>query len=101
VPVKSDFGLQSKGHAEQVRNILNKAWFAAYCADKQSEETRMMRSALERVREAALVKFATPNPAHPECATCLEQSVFGGPSHEASPRCRSGRRPHCTCDTCF
>lgn len=23
------------------------------------------------------------------------------PSHKASPYCRSGRRNHCTCDTCF
>jgi hypothetical protein len=23
------------------------------------------------------------------------------PSHTASPRCMSGKRPHCTCDTCF
>jgi hypothetical protein len=23
------------------------------------------------------------------------------PSHDASPRCESGKRPHCTCDTCF
>jgi hypothetical protein len=23
------------------------------------------------------------------------------PSHNASPRCMSGKRPHCTCDTCF
>lgn len=23
------------------------------------------------------------------------------PSHAASPRCQSGKRPHCTCDTCF
>jgi hypothetical protein len=24
-----------------------------------------------------------------------------GPSHWASPLCRSGRRNHCTCDGCF
>jgi len=23
------------------------------------------------------------------------------PSHKASETCRSGKRPHCTCDTCF
>lgn len=23
------------------------------------------------------------------------------PSHDASPRCESGKRNHCTCDTCF
>jgi hypothetical protein len=23
------------------------------------------------------------------------------PRHKASPRCQSGKYPHCTCDTCF
>jgi len=23
------------------------------------------------------------------------------PHHQASPYCKSGKRPHCTCDTCF
>ena len=23
------------------------------------------------------------------------------PPHDASPRCESGKRNHCTCDTCF
>jgi hypothetical protein len=23
------------------------------------------------------------------------------PSHDASDRCRSGKRAHCSCDTCF
>jgi hypothetical protein len=23
------------------------------------------------------------------------------PPHDASPRCESGKRAHCTCDTCF
>lgn len=24
-----------------------------------------------------------------------------GPSRKASPRCKSGKRDYCTCDTCF
>ena len=36
------------------------------------------------------------------CVTCLHQSVFpGGPRHNASATCESGKHPHCTCDTCF
>lgn len=23
------------------------------------------------------------------------------PSHDASDRCQSGKRPHCSCDSCF
>lgn len=30
----------------------------------------------------------------------LPADVFA-PSHKARPRCESGKRPHCTCDTCF
>lgn len=42
----------------------------------------------------------------PDCSYCQEYynhpklSPFM-PSHYASPRCRSGSRNHCTCDTCF
>jgi hypothetical protein len=38
----------------------------------------------------------------PDCAYC-QQHVPGSmmPSHTASPRCQSGSRNHCTCDTCF
>lgn len=34
------------------------------------------------------------------CTTC-EQYGLHGPSHDASDRCESGKRPHCSCDTCF
>lgn len=43
----------------------------------------------------------------PGCAACREfydakspVDVFA-PRHTASTRCQSGRRDHCTCDTCF
>lgn len=37
-----------------------------------------------------------------ECASCdLNRGVAMVPPHDASPRCESGKRPHCTCDTCF
>ena len=36
------------------------------------------------------------------CPTCAELARGSfGPPHDASPRCESGKRPHCTCDTCF
>ena len=31
---------------------------------------------------------------------CLPSEVFA-PNHKASEGCESGKRPHCTCDTCF
>lgn len=36
------------------------------------------------------------------CLTCArypEGAMF--PRHDASPRCESGQRPHCSCSTCF
>ena len=36
-----------------------------------------------------------------ECPSCRVYSIFGGPSHNPSPMCRSGKRPHCTCDACW
>lgn len=36
------------------------------------------------------------------CPTCAELAAGSfGPSHDPSPRCESGKRPHCTCDVCF
>ncbi len=47
---------------------------------------------------------------NPDCEYCKitfypalrngTKDVFA-PAHKASPRCQSGKRPHCTCDTCF
>jgi hypothetical protein len=46
----------------------------------------------------------------PNCATCANSIIPAvkttgqvpfQPSHRASPMCRSGRRPHCTCDACW
>lgn len=43
------------------------------------------------------------------CKTCQKEyypaikegRIAYGPKHKASERCESGKRPHCTCDTCF
>jgi hypothetical protein len=36
------------------------------------------------------------------CPTCAELARGSfGPFHDPSPRCESGKRPHCTCDICF
>jgi hypothetical protein len=39
-----------------------------------------------------------------ECAICDRERAAGNnfhPPHDASDRCESGKRPHCSCDTCF
>lgn len=38
------------------------------------------------------------------CVTCDQERARGSdfhPSHDASPRCESGKRAHCSCDLCF
>lgn len=42
----------------------------------------------------------------PGCPSCQEfyahpRLMPHAPSHRASNRCQSGKRAHCTCDTCF
>lgn len=36
-----------------------------------------------------------------ECRYCDEYRGRMHPSHDASNNCQSGKRSHCTCDTCF
>lgn len=41
---------------------------------------------------------------NPTCSTCLDylnRGVYFSPRHKASSLCRSGRRNHCSCSTCF
>ncbi len=123
-----DFDLQSREHARQTHTILMRAHHEAGNAASQSfdrgryyrdvdlkepteprtkyqdqelvEFERMTNSALKMVTEQAKKKFGN-NARHPECDYCLTVSVFGGPSHENSSLCRSGKRPHCTCSACF
>lgn len=64
-----------------------------------------------RLLERAAAVFA-PKPTKPrrhklepgQCDYCDTLPRFGNdfhPSHDASPRCESGKRDHCSCDTCF
>ena len=50
----------------------------------------------------------SPHPKHRyrrpigECTTCdANRNDSMMPSHTASDRCESGKRPHCTCDVCY
>ena len=60
-------------------------------------------------RAAAVRRYGlwegTESPGGPDaiegCPGCIARAARGGPAHEASPRCESGRRPHCSCDVCW
>lgn len=41
------------------------------------------------------------NKAINNCKTCQEYKREIYPNHFASSNCESGKRNHCTCDTCF
>lgn len=61
-----------------------------------ASETRAQR--LARLREMGAYD--------PDCKACEELANHPTlspfmPSHRPGSRCRSGGRPHCTCDTCF
>lgn len=96
--------LLDKEHARKTHAILHTAWWNAYRVkeqgEMQAEVERIAKGALTRVIAEAKRRFGN-NEAHPDCEYCLEVSVFGGPSHEASRYCRSGKRAHCTCDACY
>jgi hypothetical protein len=84
--------------------ILHDAWWKAYCErgpGRSDEKIAMAKASLDACAAKVLEKFGRKNPAHPDCEACLRASVFGGPSHEPSRMCRSGKRPHCSCDACF
>ncbi len=61
-------------------------------------------------REQAIARLEASGDLDPGCAFCqreiysqtqaMPQDVFC-PRHKASSRCQSGKRAHCTCDTCF
>jgi hypothetical protein len=36
-----------------------------------------------------------------KCVTCDGEKTDFHPPHDPSPRCESGGRNHCSCDTCF
>lgn len=79
----------------------HRAWWDLYMKDRNSVETEAAHQKSRAIRAEVLAQFGKSNPDHPDCLSCLEASVFGGPGHEASRMCRSGKRPHCSCSACF
>jgi hypothetical protein len=59
-------------------------------------------------REQAIARLEASGDLDPTCNGCRERYESKGmpydvfaPRHKASDRCQSGKRSHCTCDTCF
>lgn len=54
-------------------------------------------------RIARLEAAGNLSPSCPGCREFYAHPTLGpfAPSHRPNPYCRSGKRPHCTCDACF
>ena len=89
----------------QARALASRLIADLRSAQRQAEDAA---AAVMRARQAREDAEARPRalglrPAG-ECAQCdriHERGEDFFPRHDPSPRCRSGKVPHCTCDTCF
>ncbi len=57
-------------------------------------------------RQERLDRWQAMGSYDPDCKSCEELAAHPTlnafmPSHKPSSMCRSGSRPHCTCDACF
>ena len=67
------------------------------------QDKEIMREVVEDVRRhvaAARLNRRHKLPAG-ECKYCDGEKGTFHPSHDASDKCESGKRAHCSCDTCF
>lgn len=68
---------------------------------QQEAETRLEQMRDERHARASF-KGKLKHRTRPNCEFCRRYGHESNmPSHDASDRCESGKRPHCTCDRCF
>lgn len=73
------------------------------------DQVRRRRGRMSETREEQIKRWEAEGRLDPGCWGCKEwfyssdqppSDVFA-PRHNASGGCESGKRPHCTCDTCF
>lgn len=76
--------------------------------NKLAVEQELDMKVVEETREEMIARWERDGLLDPNCPGCKEYYDNPGkptgvftPSHNASPRCESGKRPHCTCDSCF
>lgn len=72
-----------------------------FFATRDEAETRLEQMRDERHAKAGF-KGKLKHRTRPGCEYCRAHAGEDMmPGHDASDRCESGKRPHCTCDTCF
>ena len=83
----------------EVQEHLSKAWNKMFSYHADRDMVEQAGSMLRKLRSQGAADWGTPQVEG--CEECAINSVFGGPRHNPSSHCRSGKRPHCTCDACF
>ena len=72
------------------------------CVHPPAPETGPFDDTIKRLESSGAI--------HPDCDYCQKNlypalretgELPAGPRHTANNLCKSGRRPHCTCDGCF
>lgn len=73
-------------------------WAKAEAAVKVKVPMETKEQKIARLEAAGIIV-----PTCPGCRYWYEHPTADpfAPSHRASNSCRSGQRPHCTCDSCF
>lgn len=73
-----------------------------------ASDTKHGEGTMEETREEQIARWERNGHLDQDCKGCAEfysnpgmPSEVWAPRHKASPRCQSGKHPHCTCDTCF
>lgn len=65
------------------------------------------KSNKEIARSEVITRMMSRGDLDPDCPGCQSRyaaedpTMVFAPHHKASDRCQSGKRNHCTCDTCF
>lgn len=68
---------------------------------QRKSTTNNMTNADKKKEVELLIARGIIDPACKGCAEFLADPNAFAPRHKASDHCRSGKHPHCSCDTCF
>ena len=84
------------GNIEDLKTYRSERW-------KLQDEIKELKSTV--VLSDEFLEMCEKELARHDCPTCVEiyndnvNAMY--PRHYASDYCKSGKRPHCSCDTCF
>jgi hypothetical protein len=86
--------------SEEAKAAVARVQFRAKVLSRMNKGRYFERQREEYMRQRAEVVEKYGVETVPGCNLCRYYSLFGGPPHEANPNCKSGGRPHCSCEIC-